>query len=327
VVRGRSLDGTKIASRGSGNAAAGGGTGATGGTDMTLEGPFKISARVDRLMMRENVAIAPFSLEVSGTGDRLAAASLSGTMAKGATIAGEMAPSGTGRKLTFASSDLGQLAKGVFGFASLRGGKADLVANFPGAAGDTAPREGPDFQGKLTLSDFKVMNQPFLARLFAAGSLDGLADLMQGQGIAIQKLDAPFSSKNGVIEIRGGRAAGPAIGVTADGWIDRPKNAIALKGTLAPLIGINGFLSDIPIVGDVLTSKKGEGIFGMTYSVKGNADQPDLSINPLSVLAPGILRRIFEGNMPRAAQAPSNAPPPPGPVQPPAPAPGPAGPK
>ncbi|HWA90036.1 MAG TPA: AsmA-like C-terminal domain-containing protein [Rhizomicrobium sp.] len=305
VLRGRSLDGTKLASRGS--SSANGGAGSASDSSTTIDGPFKINARIDKLVLREGVAIAPFALDVAGVGDRPSSLLLSGTMAKGAQIAGEMTGGEGSRKLNFSTGDLGLFAKGMFGFTSLRGGRIELAANLPGAANDTGPKEGPDFQGKLILRDFKIVNQPFLARLFSAGSLDGLLNLMQGQGIAVDKLEVPFTSKNGVIDVHGARATGPAIGLTADGWIDRPKNAIAMKGTLAPLFGLNSFLGNVPIVGQVLVGKQGEGVFGMTYSVKGNADQPDVSVNPLSVLAPGILRRIFEGNMPKAAQAPSNA--------------------
>jgi hypothetical protein len=119
-----------------------------------------------------------------------------------------------------------------------------------------------------------------------------------------------------VIDVKGARATGPSIGFTADGYIDRPKNAVALKGTLVPLFGLNSVLGAIPLVGDVLVSKKGEGVFGMTYSIHGNADQPDIDVNPLSVLTPGIFRRIFEGRMPNSAQAPSNIAPQPGPTAP-----------
>jgi len=98
------------------------------------------------------------------------------------------------------------------------------------------------------------------------------------------------------------------VGVSADGYIDRPKNLVALKGSMVPAYGLNSVLSNIPLLGDILASKKGEGIIGITYSATGNADEPKISVNPLSVLTPGILRRIFEGRMPNPANAPSNAP-------------------
>jgi hypothetical protein len=95
---------------------------------------------------------------------------------------------------------------------------------------------------------------------------------------------------------------------------------VAIKGSLVPVVGVNfnKILGAIPLVGNILVSKKGEGIFGVTYSAKGNADQPSITVNPLSMLTPGILRRIFEGRMPNASQAPSNLARPPARATPPA---------
>ena len=134
---------------------------------------------------------------------------------------------------------------------------------------------------------------------------------MQGGGIEVDHLKVPFSANNGVLAIHDARATGPAIGISAQGYIDRPKNLIALKGTLVPLFGLNTVLGYIPLLGNLLISKPGEGIIGMTYTMSGDADEPKISINPLSLAMPGILRQIFEGKMPNAANAPSNAPPPP----------------
>jgi hypothetical protein len=183
-----------------------------------------------------------------------------------------------------------------------------LLANLPGKAGDPGVvGAAPDYTGKLDIDDFTMVNQPFLSRLFSAASITGMGDLLGGSGISVDNLDVPFNSKNDVISVTNARAVG-AIGISADGYIDRPKNQIALKGTLVPAYGINSLISNIPLLGDVLASKKGEGIFGVTYSATGNADQPNIDVNPLSALTPGILRRIFEGHMPTAANAPSNNP-------------------
>jgi hypothetical protein len=207
------------------------------------------------------------------------------------------------------AGDAGQLIQGLFNFQSIKGGKLHLVANLPGRASDPDVGAGaPDYQGTLDIDDFQVVNQPFLARLFSAGSLTGIGDLMGGDGISIENMNVPFTSKNNVISVRDARARGRAIGATADGYIDRPKSQVALKGSLVPAYGLNSVLGNIPLLGDVLVSKKGEGVFGVTYSATGNAEQPKIDVNPLSVLTPGILRRIFEGHMPTAANAPSNAP-------------------
>jgi hypothetical protein len=230
-------------------------------------------------------------------------------MNKSAIVTGSITPSGTDRKMILASNDVGLLARGLFGFTSMKGGKVDLQVMLHGPARDPPPDDPAvnDYQGLLRLKDFRLLNQPFLARLFSAGSLIGFGNLLQGQGIAVDELRVPFSSHNGVLAVQDARATGPAIGISAEGYIDRPKNEIALKGTLVPLFGINSLLGIIPLLGDLLVSKPGEGIIGMTYTVAGNADEPKVSVNPLSMVTPGILRRIFEGRMPDAANAPSNA--------------------
>ena len=315
VLRGRSLDGSRLAGHGS------------DGSAEELDEPFHIDAKLDRLMLREGVAISSFALDVTGVADRPASLSLTGRLSKTATVSGAITATESGRRAVFATSDMGLLSKGLFGFDSMRGGKLDFQATLPGRVGDAAKDQNvSDYQGKAVLKDFRVLDQPFLARLFTAGSLGGLANLMQGQGIAVDTLEVPLSSRNGVISVHDVRATGPALGVTADGYIDRPKNSIALKGSLVPLFGLNSVLGNIPLLGDLLTSKRGEGVIGMTYSVTGNADEPSVSVNPLSALAPGILRRIFEGKMPNASQAPSNAPKPVVPTPPPANAPAPAAP-
>ncbi len=297
-IRGHSLDGSRLGGEGS------------GGDETKFDDPFRTSVHIDRLALRDGVAISNFALDMAGVTDRIATLSLSGNLSKSASLSMSVAPQDGGRRLSMSAGDMGLLLQGLYGFTSMKGGKLDISAQFPTGVDQTAAPTASDYQGKAVLKDFRVLNQPFMARLFSAGSLLGLANLMQGQGIEVSSLEVPFTSKNGVISVHEVRATGPAIGVSADGYIDRPKNAIALKGSLVPLFGINSVLGVIPLLGDVLISKPGEGIFGMTYSVSGNADQPEVSVNPLAVLTPGILRRVFEGQMPNAAQAPSNNAPP-----------------
>ena len=209
--------------------------------------------------------------------------------------------------MTLTSGDAGLLARGLFAFESMRGGELAATINLPGQATDPPNPNAPaDFTGMLTVKNFQMVNQPLISRLFSAGSLTGLGDLMGGDGISLEEWNFPFTSKNNVISVNGARASGRAICATADGYIDRPHGTLALKGSLVPACGVNSVLSNIPLLGDMLASKKGEGIFGVTYSATGNMEQPNISTNPLSMLAPGIFRRIFEGHIPNQRDAPSN---------------------
>lgn len=299
MVRGHSLDGTKIGHRGAADVT----TPDQAPKEDEDNTPFHISARLDHLVLRNNVNISPFALDIAGFGDRPQSMSLSGTMGK-SEINGSIAAGEGGRKIALTAQDAGTLLNGLFGFTSLKGGALSVAATLPGRA-DTphhAPPGGADYQGTATITDFRIVDQPFLTRLFSAGSLTGIANLMSGQGIEVSKLSLPFSSRNGVVSIREARASGGAIGMTADGYLDRTHNQIALKGSLVPIFGLNSVLGAIPVLGNLLVSKKGEGVFGMTYSATGNADEPKISVNPLSMLTPGIFRRIFEGRVPEDAQ-------------------------
>ena len=218
-------------------------------------------------------------------------------------------PEGNQRRLTMKAGDAGTLLKGLFGLTSIRGGELSLNATMPSAATASRKEPGvPEYSGVVTVKNCTVLNQAFFTRLFSSGSPGGVVDLMQGQGISLSSINIPFRVNGDIIDIHDARASGPSVGVTADGYVDRGSNQIALQGAMAPMYGINGILGVIPVLGDVFVSKKGEGLFGVTYSVRGDLDEPKLSTNPLSMLTPGILRRIFEGSTPTAPVKPASPP-------------------
>lgn len=288
TIRGHSADGRSFATRSSSAKAA----------ELPSTNRYHLVARLDRAVLAEGTVLTPFSLDANTIGDSIQNMSVSTGMSKTDTVTASIAPASDGRRLTLSATDAGLLLKGLFGLDNISGGKLNLIARMPpiglpkGAA--------PDYAGTLTIQNFRIENQPFFSRLFSAGSLGGLIDLMRGAGIVIDKLEMPFSSKNDVINIQDGHASGPSVGFSGDGYIDRRANTIDLKGAIAPIYGLNSVLGALPILGNMLVSKQGEGIIGMTYEASGSLDEPKISVNPLSILAPGIFRRIFEGRVPTA---------------------------
>jgi hypothetical protein len=104
----------------------------------------------------------------------------------------------------------------------------------------------------------------------------------------------PFSVGNGQFILRDAIINGPLLGATIRGRLDLKRNRIQLSGTYVPMYGLNAAISSVPILGDLLTGRTGEGIFGMTYAVRGAMDNPQVLVNPVSAVAPGFLRQIFE---------------------------------
>jgi hypothetical protein len=290
ALKGRSADGTAIGRRSSNSASS--------ASDKSSEGetPLHLVAHLDRVSLRNGVQLSPFALDANVVGSRLQSLSLTAGLAKPNDLTATVTPTDAGRRLTMNAGDAGQLLKGFFGFGSVTGGRIQVAGTLAPAKRDAKA----EYWGTIDIRDFRVQNQPFLARLFSAGSLGGMLDLMRNQGIAIDRLEVPFRGHGDIIDIREAHASGPSIGFSTEGYVDRRANQLQLRGAVAPLYGINGFLGAIPVLGSVLTSKKGEGIIGVTYTLSGNIDEPKVSVNPLSMLTPGIFRRIFEGKAPSA---------------------------
>ena len=120
-----------------------------------------------------------------------------------------------------------------------------------------------------------------------------LATLSNGNGITFQRLEIPFTALDDAYTIREARAVGSALGITAEGTVDRAAGRLDLRGTVVPAYTINSVLGSIPLLGTLLVGRKGEGVFAANFKISGSPDDPSVSVNPLSVLAPGFLRTII----------------------------------
>ncbi|MCK6417747.1 MAG: AsmA-like C-terminal domain-containing protein [Alphaproteobacteria bacterium] len=150
--------------------------------------------------------------------------------------------------------------------------------------------------GLAEITDFRVVNAPTLARLLSAMSLPGLLGLLDDQGLAFSKMEARFDwlyrPEGSAVIVQEGRTSGNEVGLTFDGVYDRAQNKIDIEGTIVPLSTVNKIIGSIPLLGDIITGGTGS-LIAATYTIEGSAQEPDVSVNPLSVLTPGILRRIL----------------------------------
>ncbi len=154
---------------------------------------------------------------------------------------------------------------------------------------------GADGNALVTMSNVRLKDAPLVAQLFSLASLQGLADVLSGEGVMFTEVNAPVKFVGSRIDLPGMRATGPAMGLTARGWIAPEPGELSLDGVLVPsLIGANAVLGALPIIGDLFVSRQGEGMFAPTYSVRGTFARANISINPVAALTPGVLRRIFE---------------------------------
>ena len=147
---------------------------------------------------------------------------------------------------------------------------------------------------KLIIDNFKVKEIPVLAKLLALASLQGIADLLTGEGIRFTDFEMNFTNKNKLMKIQELYAIGPAISILIEGYIEED-NLISLRGTLVPATTINRSIASIPLIGDLLIGKKaGEGVFGVSFKVKGPSKNLETTVNPIKTLTPRFITRTLE---------------------------------
>ena len=149
-------------------------------------------------------------------------------------------------------------------------------------------------KANLKIFDFKVQDVPVLAKLLTLASLQGIADILTGEGIRFNEFEMNYESNQSLTNINEMYAIGPAISILMEGYIDRNK-LTSLRGTLVPATTINKTISKIPLLGDILVGKKvGEGVFGVSFKIKGPPKDLKTSVNPIKTLTPRFITRTLE---------------------------------
>lgn len=250
---------------------------------------INVAAALDRIWISDDGYLSRVSGNVQLVGSTWFSAQLSAVTTTGAPVAVSLEPTENGRFLRITTDDAGALLADMGLVRSVRDGRLVVSARYR----DNEP--GRPLVGDLDISDFRLVNAPLLARVISIAGVTGILDALQGVGIGFGHLATTFRLNDGVVEFREGRMVGPSLGITFDGQVDLDRDVVALQGAVAPAYAVNGILSGIPLIGDILVGGEGEGIFALTYAASGHAGDPQVAVNPLSALTPGMLRNIFPG--------------------------------
>jgi hypothetical protein len=242
-------------------------------------GGAPVAVTLDRVDVTDRIALTGVTGRIesrSGLSGRFAAR-LNGTAPVTVGIEGRRQG---GIAIRVQSDDAGATLAAAGLFRGGRGGTLDLVAT---------PRAG-GFDGRIELRAFRVVGMPVLAEILNAVSIVGLIDQLSNSGLPFTRASARLRLDGATITVLDGMAEGPSFGVTLKGRYDGATDRLEMEGVLSPLYIVNG-------IGQVLT-RPGEGIFGFTWRLSGPAARPRVTVNPLSVLAPGFLRNAFRAEDP-----------------------------
>ena len=173
--------------------------------------------------------------------------------------------------------------------------KYKFIKGFEGGSLDfNSIKNNNETSAKLKIYDFKLQKLPALTKLLTLASLQGIADTLSGEGIGFNDFEMTYKNTDRVMIIEEIYAIGPAISILMDGYIE-PDKLVSLRGTLVPATTINKAIGSIPILGNILVGDKvGEGVFGVSFKVKGSPNDLKTTVNPIKTLTPRFITRTLE---------------------------------
>ena len=173
--------------------------------------------------------------------------------------------------------------------------KYKFIKGFEGGKLDFySVKKNKESQSQLKIYDFNLKELPALTKILTLASLQGIADILSGDGVSFEELEIKFTNQKNLMKIDELYAIGPAISILMDGYVQK-NELVSLRGTLVPATTINKFVGSIPILGDILVGKKtGEGVFGVSFKLKGPPKNIKTTVNPIKTLTPRFITRTLE---------------------------------
>lgn len=255
------------------------------------ERPMQISVEADQLLAEKGQVLTTTKLyfETDTQGD-VTRAEIDANVGQGNMFLRFRPDDNTGKRtFRLESTDAGAMLRAFGLYDKINGGQLVIYGE---------PRQGDnqgDLLGKAQINNFSVGDAPLLAKLLGAMSQSGVQNALQNNDLSFAKLESDFEwqFRDGanLLVMKEGRTSGSSLGLTFEGVYNQGRSNIDISGTVIPLSGVNKAVSGIPVIGQILTG--GTALLAATYTIKGPSSDPTVSINPLSVLAPGFLRRIL----------------------------------
>ncbi|MGZ5914138.1 MAG: AsmA-like C-terminal region-containing protein [Hyphomicrobium sp.] len=255
-----------------------------------------LDAEISNVIGFSEVNLRGVKLKLSKRGEKLTALDVRGTLDGGKPLAVALRQDpGHPRQLLADSTDAGQAFKLIDFYPNIQGGRVRLEVNLDGS--------GPaEKTGVLYVEDFRILGDPVVSEVFSTVDEEQVAGKngatkrpkVVREVFEFNRMRVPFSVGYGQFVMEESYLRGPLLGASIRGKIDFKMRRVNLGGTYVPLQGLMGDLCEIPIFGPIALGPKCEGLSGMTYAIQGPMDHPQVIVNPLAMLAPGIFREIFQ---------------------------------
>ena len=257
----------------------------SGGGASARGGPVTLA--LDRLQISDGIALWDFRAQLDTS--RGADGNFTGRINGGALINGRVVPQKGRSAFRIQSENAGAVMVSAGLLQNARDGKMDLVLT-------PAPEKG-SYHGQLGIDDFRIRDIPSMAALLNAVSVIGILEQLQSDGLHFRRVDARFHLSPERVTLIESSATGASLGISMDGYYYMASKQMDMQGVFSPVYLVNA-------IGGIFT-RRGEGLFGFTYTIKGPAAAPQVSVNPLSALTPGMFRELFRRDPPKVTRDPA----------------------
>jgi hypothetical protein len=253
-----------------------------------------LTAEIETLAGFSDVSLRGLKLRVSKRADRLVAVDARGTLDGGKPLAVSLVNTpNEPRRLRADSTDAGQAMRLVGFYPNMQGGRVRLEVNLDG-------KGLVEKTGTLWVESFRILGDPVASEVLGSTETGAPPERRTGkkqvtrQVFDFDRMMVPFSVGTGQFVMEDSYMRGALMGVSLRGKVDFKAGRMNVGGTYVPLQGLNNVLGGIPLLGQIVSGPRGEGIFGITFAVQGSMQQPQVIVNPLSLVTPGIFRSMME---------------------------------
>ena len=245
---------------------------------------IKIKIDIDKVYLDNEYYLTNFSGDIFLKNKKLFQADLNGNFSNDKKL-----------KFTISNTDFSKITTLYIDRAEPVVKRYKFVKGFEGGSLDfNSSKKSGESISQLRIYDFKLKELPLLTKILTLASLQGVADILTGEGIRFDEFEMNFKNKDNLMTIDEIYAIGPAISILMDGYIEK-NNLVSLRGTLVPATTINKFIGSLPVLGKILVgSKTGEGVFGVSFKIKGPPKKMETSVNPIKTLTPRFITRTLE---------------------------------
>ncbi|MDX3924875.1 MAG: AsmA-like C-terminal region-containing protein [Shinella sp.] len=268
------------------------GSGTSGaGTGKERDGAT-IRADLTRMIGFNGETLGNVSLRYSISGQRIRAADFSGVTASGAPVVAKLANGDAADVIEFTSGDAGAIARFADIYRHMNGGLLNVRMR---ASGDDG------WRGSVDVRRFSLVGEDKLRSIVSTPAGQDGRSLNQAVRRDIDTSSMHFDrgfarvrSGGGILQIDNGVVRGESVGATFQGTVRDARGNMDMTGTFMPAYGLNRLFAELPLIGVILGNGRDRGLLGITFKLTGQFDKPQLTINPLSIIAPGVFRNIFE---------------------------------